>query len=614
MKTVYSAGRFLSKMVFQNISGLIAFGLLRVLFGPKGWLPHPEIYKMAGMIFTYFIPFLFAYTGGKMIGGQRGGVIAAFVVVGMITENPSNYVMILPAMAIGPAVGYVINKLDKWLENRIPSGFELLYYNVAAGLVGILFTILCAFYISPLFIRGLGILFRGTEFLVESSFLPIVALVIEPGKVLFFNNPINHGILEPLGINQAKQAGQSILFLLETNPGPGFGLLLAYLFFNKETEKGTVKSSLAIHVIGGIHEVYFPYALMNPLTIIPLILGGATGDFIFSYLKAGLLSTPSPGSILTLLMMAPKGMHLPVFMGFLGSALVSFLGSALVLSRAKKKTPIGAIKGEYSIVTDPAQTNETSPVRKIIFACDAGMGSSAMGAAALRKKLKQANLDITVVHCSVEDIPSDADMVVVLERLEARAKAAAAHAEMFCVPSFVDSAFYDELTERLKAASPRTEHIQLPESDSRSTSITADHILLKQDVADKWEAIQQAGELLVKLNHVEPRYLEEMKQREQLFSTYLANGIAIPHGINSDSPNIKKGGIVIMQVPKGVDFGDGNIAYLIIAIAGPGNEQLSILSALAVLVECDEKVQTMIHTDNKEDIVQIVKKTIFNSP
>jgi PTS system mannitol-specific IIC component len=274
MKTLDRVGRFLSVMVFQNIAGLIALGMLRIMFGPNGWWPLPEINGLITPMTEYFIPILFGYTGGKMIGDHRGGVVAAFVIIGLVAGNSSAYTMILPAMVIGPAMGFIIKKADKWLESRIPLGLELLCYNVTAGLIGLLFTMAAYYYISPVFVQGLHVIVTGAATIVSSGYLWLIALVIEPAKILFFNNVINHGILEPLGINQTKEFGKSVFFLLESNPGPGFGLLMAYLIRSIKQEKGNVRSAVVIQLIGGIHEVYFPYALRRLLLIIPLILGG----------------------------------------------------------------------------------------------------------------------------------------------------------------------------------------------------------------------------------------------------------------------------------------------------------------------------------------------------
>ncbi|WP_027417956.1 PTS sugar transporter subunit IIA [Aneurinibacillus terranovensis] len=615
MKRLNRIGRFLSTLVFQNISGLIALGIIRILFGPTGWWPHQEIYPIIDSLVKYFIPILFAYTGGKMTGGQRGGIMASFVTLGLIAGSTSSSPMILPALTIGPFVGYVIAKLDKWLESKIPIGFELLLYNAAAGFTGVGLTILCYVFIGPLFIKGMHWVFAETERLVESGYLPLAALVIEPAKVLFFNNVINHGILEPIGIQQTKYVGKSIFFLLESNPGPGFGLLFAYYLRAAAKEKGTVKSSLVIHVLGGIHEVYFPYALMKPLVIIPLILGGLTGDFIFYLLKAGLVATPSPGSIFVLLIMAPKNSILPIIAGFIGSAIICFLGSLYVLSRDKVKADeIPAQSTEAALHSAPKEEDKSDQKRKkrvnhIVFACDAGMGSSAMGAALLRKKLKQANLSITVTNSSVDDIPPEADIVISQAHLTERAKASAPDAEHVPITSYVDQTFYETLiTELTSLVTKGGEEQSLP---GEISGLTCGHILFKAEARDKWEAIEQVGRLLVEQNHVDPLYIDEMKKREQLLSTYIGNGVAVPHGIDADSSRIKRPGISIAQYPNGVEFGNGNTAYILIAIAGKGSQQLSILSHLAYIIEKDEKISKLIHSNSCEEIVRIINDSMM---
>jgi mannitol PTS system EIICBA or EIICB component len=596
-------GRFLSTIVFQNISGLIALGMIRVFFSPSGWWPNPHIYQVVNPMLQYFIPVLFAYSGGRIIGGKRGGVISSFVTIAMAAGNNTSYTLILPAMAIGPLIGYLIAKIDKWLENRIPVGFELLIYNMAAGLIGVCFAIFGLIFVNPLINKGVELIFTGDTLLTKSGLLPLVALIIEPSKVLFFNNVINHGILEPLGIQQTKEFGKSIFFLLESNPGPGFGLLLAYFVRLKGKKKAAVKSSLVIQVLGGIHEVYFPYALMNPWVIIPLIFGGMAGDLIFYLLKAGLVATPSPGSLFIILMMAPKGNFMAVIAGFLLSALVSFLGSLYVLSQEKVVEELMTQPYQQDMLIQPVEnSHQAMPIKKIIFACDAGYGSSAMGAAMLRKKFKQANLGIPVNHASVDEIPRDADLVITQIQLTQRASKMAPHAEHLSISSFDEDTFYEDLIARLKSQKDNNERKEV----ANEMELTEDHILLDMEAKDKWEAIEQIGYALVARGNVERQYIEEMKQREQVVSTYLGNGVAIPHGIDVNSPRVKKPGIAIAQYPKGINFGNGKTAYLLIALAGQGPQHLSVLSELAEMIESRQKVNQLLFSKSPEEMIRLI--------
>ncbi|HWO98518.1 MAG TPA: PTS sugar transporter subunit IIA [Bacillus sp. (in: firmicutes)] len=607
MRYIDRAGRFISRMVFKNMVVLIILGIIRVGFSSVGWWPNQEIYQIATLMVYYFIPVLFAYTAGQMMGKHRGGVVAAIVMFVLVAQNSTDIPLILPALVVGPTAGYSIKKISQWLEGRIPTGFELLLNNIIDGIVIIIFTFIGVYGVNTVFMEAMDLVLHTLELLSQSGYIPLIALIIEPSKALFFNSVINHGILEPLGIQQAHEYGKSILFLLETNPGPGFGLLLGCYFYLNSKEKETVKAALPVHVLGGIHEVYFPYALMKPLLIVPLILGGIAGNFIFYLFDAGLAATPSPGSIIMLLVMAVKGSHAAVFAGFLVSAVVSFCGTALVLIYDKKRQ--GANQTEVrddDMLIPPRAEEKKMEIKNIIFACDAGMGSSAMGAAALQKRLKQEGLNIMIDNLSVDDIPPDADIVISNVRLTERAQVCAPQAEHISVTSFLDRSFYEELIPRLKAQRDGNS-AQDPSMSDVFRGINEEHILLNMKAKDKWEAIEQVGAVLVRRGNVEVDYIEEMKQREQAFSTYLGNGIAIPHGIDPKSDQIKKPGIAIAQYPDGIVFSDGQKAYIVIAIAGKGKYQLSILSRLAEIVEQKDKVNQLIHAATQEEIVRVFK-------
>ncbi|WP_054972711.1 PTS sugar transporter subunit IIA [Paenibacillus sp. A3] len=600
MNRINRIGRFLSYLVFQNIAGLIGLGLIRVLFGERGWFPVPEVQDILNPILKYFLPLLFAYTGGRMIGSHRGGVIASFVMIGMIAGNPSDYSMLMPAMLVGPLTGWIIARTDRWLVDRIPVGLELLCYNVAAGLIGVVLCLFCYAEVAHWFVLGMQGIHGAAKLMLESNYLPWVALAVEPGKVMFLNNVMNHGIFEPLGIQQTKEFGQSVFFLLETNPGPGAGLLLAYYMLLKNKPRDNARSSLLIQFVGGIHEVYFPYALMRPLVIVPLIAAGLAGNWVFVLLQAGLVATPSPGSLIALMLMAPKGMHLPVLGGVLASAAVSFAGCYLVLlwkggpafdDPAALAVHHLSEKSEDEIPLKEESQRKT--IRKIYFACDAGMGSSAMGAALLRKKIKQAGLPVEVGNCSVDGIPADADLVISQAMLTARAQEAAPRPEHLSMVSFVDAAFYDGLIDRL-----RSEVLQgsanEPESEENGAMFTPDHVLIRAQADDKWQAIRQVGGLLVRLGLVRDDYIGRMIERERVLSTFIGNGVALPHGVGAADTGILKPGIVIAQYPDGVTFDEGNKAYLLIAVVG-GEQQMGLVSRIAFMIEKPETVQALVH-------------------
>lgn len=438
-------GRFLSGMVMPNIGAFIAWGLITALFIPTGWTPNEKLSALVGPMITYLLPLLIAYTGGKAVGGNRGAVVGALAAMGVIVG--ADVPMFLGAMIMGPLGGWVIKKFDDAIEGKVKAGFEMLVNNFSAGIIGGILTIIGYLAIGPLAQALNNILGAGVNAIVGAKMLPAASIFIEPAKILFLNNAINHGVLGPLGLQQAQEIGKSIFFLLETNPGPGLGVLLAYMIFGKGNAKQSAPGAIIIHFLGGIHEIYFPYVLMNPVLLLAVIAGGASGVLVFTILGAGLVATPSPGSIFALLAMTPKGGFIPVILGVLVSAVVSFLVASIFVKTAeagdleKAKADVQEMKAKPTL--------RKVSVNKVVFACDAGMGSSAMGASLLRNKFKKAGLDVKVVNTAIEDIPSDADIVVTHHSLTPRAKIVAPNAEHISIENFVDSPEYDKLVSRL---------------------------------------------------------------------------------------------------------------------------------------------------------------------
>ena len=301
---VQNFGRFLSNMVMPNIGAFIAWGLITALFIPTGWWPNETLAQLVGPMITYLLPLLIGYTGGRLVGGERGGIVGAITTMGVIVG--ADMPMFMGAMIAGPLGGYAIKRFDLWIEGKIKTGFEMLVNNFSSGIIGMLLAILAYLAIGPL-VAGLSkILAAGVNVMVENNLLPLTSIFVEPAKILFLNNAINHGIFSPLGIQQASETGASIFFLIEANPGPGLGVLLAYMFFGKGNAKQSAPGAAIIHFFGGIHEIYFPYVLMNPRLILAVILGGMTGVFVMNLFHAGLVSPASPGSIFAVLLMTPK--------------------------------------------------------------------------------------------------------------------------------------------------------------------------------------------------------------------------------------------------------------------------------------------------------------------
>lgn len=450
-------GGYLSGMIMPNIGAFIAWGLITALFIPTGWWPNEHLEKLVGPMITYLLPLLIGFTGGRMVYDVRGGVVGATATMGVIVG--SNVPMFLGAMIMGPLGGFAIKKFDELIRGKVRSGFEMLVNNFSAGIIAGILTLLAYQVIGPVVHFLNNILASGVEAIIQAGLLPLANLFIEPGKVLFLNNAINHGILGPLGIEQAAKTGKSILFLLETNPGPGLGILLAYWLLGRGVAKQTAPGSIVIHFFGGIHEIYFPYILMRPILILATIAGGISAVFTFTLFQAGLVAVPSPGSIFALLAMTPKGDYAGVLAGVFVGAAVSFLVASILLKRtAADEDVVGAVakmvqlKGKESkVVEELMGRGVKDSVKKIVFACDAGMGSSAMGASILRKKIEEAGLEIEVGNAAINELPQDADIVITHKSLTERAMAKLPQAVHISVDNFLNSPKYDELVESLKS-------------------------------------------------------------------------------------------------------------------------------------------------------------------
>ncbi|HEO8420189.1 PTS mannitol transporter subunit IICB [Niallia sp. FSL W8-0635] len=462
-------GSHLSGMIMPNIGAFIAWGLITALFIPTGWTPNADLAQLVDPMIKYLLPLLIGYTGGKMVYAERGGVVGAIAAMGVIVG--ADIPMFLGAMVMGPLGGFLIKKVDDLFRGKIKAGFEMLVNNFSAGILGAIIAIIGFKYIGPI-VEGLSsFLSSGVELIVDAKLLPLASIFIEPAKVLFLNNAINQGILGPIGVEQAKEVGKSILFLLEANPGPGFGVLLAYCIFGRGTSKQTAPGAAIIHFLGGIHEIYFPYILMKPAMLLAVIAGGMGGVFTFTLFDAGLVATPSPGSIIALMAMAPKGQHLGVIAGVVVATIISFVIAAIILKTSKDKEEdisaatekMEALKGKKSSVASAITETAATPkaadatefdyqsVKKVIFACDAGMGSSAMGASIMRNKVKKAGIEgVDVTNTSIANLPSDADLVITHKDLTDRAVAKLPNAHHVSVENFMNSPKYDEIIEKLK--------------------------------------------------------------------------------------------------------------------------------------------------------------------
>lgn len=501
-------GTFLSGMIMPNIPALIAWGIFTAFFIDVGWTPNADLATIVGPFIHYLLPIIIAYTGGYMIYKQRGGVVGSIATMGAIAgsdqliqafnaeliaanpdANPGQIHMFIGAMILGPLAAYTMKRLDALWEGKIRAGFEMLVNMFSAGIWGFVMAIVGFYPIAWLVNNLMAILGNAVSWLVDTGLLPLTSIIIEPAKVFFLNNAINHGILTPLGTQQAEVDGKSILFLLEANPGPGLGLLLAFTVFGIGAARASAPGAAVIQFFGGIHEVYFPFALMKPILIVALIAGGMTGVTTNMLFDAGLRAPAAPGSIIAVLAQTASDSYIGVILSVILSATVTFVVASIILRASRKRdlaaAELGtdsfsaavsqteankgksseALSGLRGSATAPAATNDAAvaasaatgtavadrEISNIVFACDAGMGSSAMGASVLRNKFKKAGVEgVTVTNKAIANLEPSADLVITQAQLTDRARGVTPGSVHVSVDNFMNSPKYDEVVEMVR--------------------------------------------------------------------------------------------------------------------------------------------------------------------
>lgn len=637
---VQKLGTALSNMVMPNIGAFIAWGLITALFIKTGWLPgifHDlqdpggwvakiggwgdfDGKGIVGPMITYLLPILIGYTGGRMVHGNRGAVVGAIATMGVVAG--ADVPMFMGAMIMGPLGGWAMKKADALWEGKIRPGFEMLVDNFSAGILGLLLAVFGFFGIGPIvsgFTRAAG---NAVDFLVNHDLLPLTSILIEPAKVLFLNNAINHGVLTPLGTTQALEAGKSILFLLEANPGPGLGLLLAYMFFGKGVARASAPGAAIIQFFGGIHEIYFPYVLMKPKLIAATILGGMTGVFINVIFGSGLRAPAAPGSIIAIYAQTASGSFLGVTLSVFGAAAVSFTVAALLLKTDKATdepdlaaatAEMESLKGKKSsIAAALVGSSASGPITNVVFACDAGMGSSAMGASVLRRKIHTAGFaDVTVTNQSIANLTDTYGLVVTHRDLTDRARQRTPSAVHVSVEDFMNSPRYDEIVDLLgdtNAPGAATSVVGGDLGDDAAPSsdvLDLDSIVLDGRARSAEEAITEAGALLVDAGAVDPSYVDAMHERERSVSTYMGNGLAIPHGTNDAKGSIRRTGISFVRYAEPVDW-NGKPAEFVVGIAGAGKDHLALLTQIAQVFLDPAEVAKLRAARTPEDVKAVL--------
>lgn len=618
---VQKFGRFLSGMVMPNIGAFIAWGLIAAFFIPDGWFPNDTINGMVEPMLRFLLPILIGYTGGKAVGGQKGAVTGALATLGAIAATEST--MFIGAMICGPLGGWCIKKFDKAMEGHIPAGFEMVVNNFSVGIIGAILAILSIYVIAPVCVTLTDWLGAGVQFLVDRSLLPLTAVLVEPAKVLFLNNAINHGVFTPIGTEQAMEMGKSILFMIESNPGPGLGLLLAYCVAGKGETRSSAGAAAVIQFVGGIHEIYFPYVLMNPIVILGPMIGNIVGIFTLSALGGGLAAAASPGSIIAEMLMTPRGGYLANIAGIGIAAVVSFLISVFLLkffgkdasleeAQAQVAASKAASKGQAIPAASAGASVSAKDVRKIVFACDAGMGSSAMGATMVRNKLKDAGItDIEVIHYPVGEIPGDCQIVVTHHELSGRAAQRAPQARIIPIKNFMGAPEYNTLVQELLDArkggsAPAPAAVEeAPAAAEHPILLEKKNIVLNCKPVSPEEAIKAVGKRMVESGYVEESYIQGMLDREASFSVAIGSHVAIPHGTEESRKAIKKTGLIVMTYPEGIQWGD-ELVRLVVGIASTGEDHLGILGKIVEVAETEEDTDKLVDDATVDQLYKLL--------
>lgn len=553
------------------------------------------------------IPVLIAAQGGYLTGGDRGRITGAIAVIGCIAGAPGT-TMLMGAMVIGHFSGWIIKRFDEFMDGRTPAGFEMLIDNFSVGLIGMALAMIGYLIIGPVMNAILAVLMAGVQVLIDYGLMPLLAIFIEPAKVLFLNNAINHGIFTPIGIAQAQETGRSIMYMPEANPGPGLGVLLAYCLFCKDAKtRQSAPGAVIIHFFGGIHEIYFPYVLMNPKVIIAPICGNAAAIAWFGFTGCGLTSAASPGSIFAFLAMTPSECMIQVTIGVCIAAAVSFVIASPIV-RAADVADIDSASEKMREMKGTSEAVVVSGTENglVVFACDAGMGSSAMGATRFCNRIKAERADLTVKHSGVDNVTGEAKIVVCQRVLSERARKSAPQAQIFEIDNFLDDpaldVLYEPLTSMKNSAvpagnAPTAKLAPAADPDKPKLSISAADIQLGCKSVGREQAIRDSGTLLVKRGYVKDPYVDAMVERDKLTSVYIGMGIAIPHGTNEAKDAVENTGVVPQQYPDGVDF-DGEKAQLVFGIAGKGEEHLEILANICRILEDEEILEKLKTTDD----------------
>lgn len=629
------------------IGAFIGFGLIATVscYLPEGWV-KTAFGALTTILITYLLPLLIAFLGGKLIADIKGGVVGAMFAASLIVAgqhsvapsyvqpllNGADMLMFLGAMIVGPLGGIAIKYADKQVKKITPTGFEMLFTNLSIGIVGAILMAIGYFAIGYPVIGFTWVLGKAVNGLEKFHGLPLMSIIVEPAKVLFLNNAINHGVFTPLGTAEASDYGRSILFMIESNPGPGTGLLLGYILFNKGDNRRNAIGALPIHLLGGIHEVYFPFVILMPILIIPLILAGVAGVALEQLLGGGLQAPASPGSIIMEYIMTPSNLsgqaqlpgtlinHYPGSTyiantaGILGATAISLLGSAICF---KFKKPTKSLQESQATVTAMkaeskgtySASNDLSNVKTVVFACDAGMGSSAMGATKLKKIFHSKGIkDIDVIHKSVSEVPQDAKLIVVHESLKNQVVQRNPNAKIVSIKDFMNAPEYETIAidlQKNNVINVNSQNIKSINKKRNDKILSKKCIQLGCQSETVKQAISRVGKLLLDQKCISKEYIDGMVKRDKDVSVAIGNLIAIPHAVNEDRKYIKQNGLSVATYKKPIDWHDTPV-QLVIGIAVNNEDHMNVLQNICNKLTTETEVINLVKSNDMNKIYRLL--------
>jgi PTS system mannitol-specific IIC component len=286
---------------------------------------------------------------------------------------------------------------------------------------------------------------------------------------------------------------------------------------------------------------------------------------------------------------------------------------------------VGTSGGADTGGTPARELADGGPVQRIVFACDAGMGSSAMGASVLRNKVKAAGFgDVKVTNAAIANLTDDFDIVVTHQDLATRARPKVPSASVVTVDNFMGSPRYDEIVEAVQqrngaavpagggGAASGGDTVAADPGEGAGTSgdatiLTRDRIVMDGGARNAAQAIDEAGGLLVAAGAVTDAYVASMHEREESVSTFMGNGLAIPHGTNQAKDSIRSSALSVVRYPEGLDW-NGKPVTWVIGIAGKDNEHLAILSRVAKIFGNKEKVRQLDEARTADEVLDLLGK------